>query len=146
MFSLKRFHNNQFPRLKHVNALLNMQVSCFAWFNLVLGTALLSQTARTTDFFLLSAPFGYGFWGTYFLLGGVGLFVGQFFNRWTLMRQVLLALIFSKIIWFTALTYRQIDAPSNNIFLLLFFGLALVMQVGMYLYFPVYKKVKSWKR
>lgn len=147
MFSrLKDFHNHQFPRLKHVSPLLNMQVSTFGWFNLALGSALFAQYARTTNFFLLQYPLGYEFWGLYFLIGGIGLLIAQFYNWWTTMRMLLLALIFSKIIWFAALSYRQIIEPTNNVFLIMFFGLALLLQIGMYIYFPTYKKASSWKR
>jgi hypothetical protein len=140
------FHNHQFPRLKQVNPLLNLGVGTFGWFNLILGATLFQRATTAANFFLLTQPFGYPFWGTYFIVGGISLLIGQFMNWWSLTRITLLAMLFSKIVWFAALTYRQIIHPNSNIFLLLFFGLAIVLQAGMYIYFPVYKRVQTWKR
>ena len=132
--------------MKHVNGLLNLGVSAFGWFNLALGSALFTLKATTNDFFLITSTFTYQFWGVTFAMLGLTLLIGQFFNRWALMRTTLVALLSLKFIWLSALVGRQVDNPDANIFLLLFFALVTVLQMGIYIYFPVYKKIETWKR
>lgn len=133
------------PNLKEVNGLLNLAVLAFGYFNLFLGAALFTQSASTSDFFIITDFFSYQFWGIAFFLGGVSLIVGHILNYWTMMRQTLVYLLFSKFIWLAALMYRQYQQFDSNLFLLLFFALVTVLQVGVYIYFPIYNKVSTWK-
>lgn len=133
------------PYLKEVNGLLNLGVIAFGFFNLVLGACLFAQSAVAKDFFIINDVFTYQVWGTVFFIAGVALLLGRWLNYWTMMRQTLAFLIFTKFVWLTALVVRQIVELNPNPFLLLFFALALVLQMGMYIYFPIYDKVETWK-
>lgn len=143
---LNKYRHIHLPLLKKVNGLLNLGVIAFGWFNLVLGAALYSQSASTVDFFIINEVFTYQFWGIMFFVGGLSLLVGHLMNWWAVMRQTILFLLFTKFMWLAALLARQVDTPGSNIFLLLFFGLATVLQIGGYIYFPVYKRVETWKQ
>ena len=140
-----RFHVSQYPRLKQVNALLDFGVITFGVFNLLLGGTLFFRQAVTNDFFLLSGLLSYQLWGTVFFLGGAALLMGRYLNHWGLMRQTLVFMLFTKLVWVSALTWRQINDGGSNVFLLLIFSLTAVLQFGMYLYFPVYKRIQTWK-
>lgn len=138
-----RLHNSQYPRLKQVNGLLNLGVIGFGWFNLVLGACLFTQVASTRDFFIINDVFTYQLWGASFFLGGLALIIGHAGNWWTMMRWTILTLLFFKFVWLAALIQRQVT-EGTNIFLLLFFALATFLQMAGYLYFPVYKRIKTW--
>lgn len=143
---LKNFRHYGHPNLKEVNGLLNLGVLAFGWFNLVLGAALFTGLASTNHFFIITETFSYQLWGAAFFLGGLGLLIGQALNYWTMMRQVTLFLLFTKFIWLSALFIRQFEDPAGNTFLLLFFTLATVLQMGGYIYFPIFNKVSTWKQ
>lgn len=139
------FRHYGHPDLKEVNGLLNLTVIAFGFFNLILGACLFVQSAVTKDFFIINDLFTYQVWGVVFFSGGLSLLIGRWLNYWTMMRQTLLFLLFTKFIWLSALLARQFTENNPNPFLLLFFALATVVQMGMYIYFPIYNKVNTWK-
>lgn len=142
---IDKFHNAKYPRIKQVNGLLNLGVLSFGWFNLVLGASLFFQASSTNEFFIINEVFTYQFWGIVFFIGGISLLVGHLLNYWTWMRWTILGLLFTKFIWLTALISRQFTDPGSNTFLILFFGLITFLQIGGYLYFPVYRRLETWK-
>lgn len=142
---IQKYKNIHFPRLTQVNGLLAAGVIAFSIFNLILGASLFTQVGRTTDFFIINDVFTHQVWGTTFFIGGVSLLLGYIMNWWTQMRYTILFLLFTKFMWMSALIVRQIQDPSTNILLLLFFTLATALQVAGYFYFPIYRKIETWK-
>lgn len=142
---LKKYRHMHIPKLKEINGFLNLSVISFGWFFLALGASLYIQSASTTDFFVINDLFTYQFWGISFLVGGLSLLIGHLMNWWAQMRYTILFLLFTQFVWISALTVRQVQEPNSNIFLLLFFALALILQIGSYIYFPIFKKAETWK-
>lgn len=141
----KRLIHYGHPYLKEVNGLLNLVTLAFGLLNLVLGACLFVNSASTNDFFIITDLFSYQFWGVSFFLGGVSLLMSYALNNWAWMRYTILFLLFNKFVWLAALSARQLTEPGSNVFLLLFFALATIVQIGTYLYFPILDKVSTWK-
>lgn len=142
---INNFRHYGHPTLKEVNGLLNMVVLAFGFFNLILGAALLVQPTSSGDFFIVSGAYGYQLWGASFFLSGLLLLLAHLMNYWTMMRYVLLFLIFNKFVWLTALLTRLVTNEGSDPFLTLFFALSTVIQMGAYIYFPIFNKVSTWK-
>lgn len=142
---MKHFRHYGHPFLKEVNGLLNIITLAFAFFNLLLGAALYFNSATTNDFFIVTSLFTYQFWGAAFFLGGASLLIGHILNYWSLMRNTLLVMLFVKFVWLAALVFRQIVDLDSNVFLLLFFALSAVVEIAIYVYFPIFNKVSTWK-
>jgi len=142
-FLMKQFISLEYPRLKDVNKAVSDSVCIFGFFNLALGIGLYSDIAQTLDFFIINDVFTHRFWGILFFTAGAALLTSLYFNYWRIMRTALVFCLFLKFIWIVALSFRQLEDPSTNIFLIMMFTTLGVQQVSTYLRFP---EVKQWKK
>lgn len=108
----------------------------FVVFNIVLGVGLISNIARTAQFFIINDIFTYQFWGLLFLANGLIQLYTLVRHNDKLIRISLLSGMILQTFWMVALAVRQFESFDSNIFLLIFFGIILYIKFGVYLYLP----------
>lgn len=132
------------PPLRTIDPMIAKLTIGFGIFNLFLGAALFSLSARTLNFFIITDMFNEKFWGSLFFLTGVFLLIAYILNSWKFMRVMLVFGLTLKIFWILALGVRQIEHFNTNIFLILFFAFVAFTQFVVYLHFPDKTEVEKW--
>jgi len=124
--------------LKHaiLYPLISYIMKGFVAFNLILGAGLFSNVARTTEFFIINDVFTYQFWGVLFFLNGLIQLYTLVHHNDRLIRVSLMGGMILQTFWLLALAARQFEEFNSNIFLLIFFGIILYINFGVYLYLP----------
>lgn len=108
----------------------------FVVFNIILGVGLISNIARTAQFFIINDIFTYQFWGLLFLANGLVQLYTLVRHNDKIIRVSLVSGMVLQTFWMVALAVRQFESFDSNIFLLIFFGIILYIKFGVYLYLP----------
>jgi len=123
------------PRLRTVAPLSSALTIGYSIFNIVLGTGLLSQQARTVEFFIVNEFMSYQAWGSFFIVLGVVMGSALLVNSWRFTRWSLIIGIFLKIWWLLALFVRDVFQDGNNSILLIMWAFVTFVQIVLFVNF-----------
>lgn len=125
------------PRLKLVSPLAHWTVLVMAWFNILLGSAMLlvlDHRIFSSPLLIVNDVFTFQFWGILFLGLGLLKLWSLKINDWRLSRNTLLLGVAVKAAWMVALTFRSVIEPQTLFINLCWITIAL-LQMGAYVYF-----------
>lgn len=123
------------PRLRSIAPMSSSLTTGYAIFNLVLGTGLLFQKARTVEFFIVNDFISYQVWGMIFIILGILMGSALISNSWRLTRWTLIVGIFLKIWWLLALIVRDVFQDGHNSMLLIMWAFITFVQIVLFVNF-----------
>lgn len=123
------------PRLRSIAPMSSSLTAGYAIFNLVLGTGLLFQKARTVEFFIVNDFISYQVWGMIFIILGILMGSAPIGNSWRLTRWTLIVGIFLKIWWLLALIVRDVFQDGHNSMLLIMWAFITFVQIVLFVNF-----------
>lgn len=123
------------PSLRKIAPISAAMTVGFSLFNIVLGTGLLFQKARTIEFFIVTDFLNYQVWGLIFIVLGIAMGGSLIVNSWRGTRWVLIFAIFLKLWWLLALIVRDVFHGGNNSMFLVLWGFITYVQIMLYVHF-----------